>query len=133
MIVTDVDEVESVESEIILKEGGKPITAEVMEEFEGKDVILRIAMEYSKYNGQIREQKVVKGVFRASDKASADEILNGKEPGKQYAIEEKYTLPIYKDVDEDEVKEWIAKGRPKASNGNKTTGTKKTFKSKFKK
>jgi hypothetical protein len=97
-------------------------------ELQGVEITLRIAMEYGKYNGNITEKKKVKGVYRTSDKATASEIVNGAEAGKQYEKDLDYAQKdIYRDnLTEEEVAEWIANGRPRGegSSGNSNTGFK---------
>lgn len=71
------------------------------------DVLVRIQLEYSKYDGKIREKKGIKNFFRIGDKATAAEIVNNSEPGKQYEEElklaDKITYRdglIFEDIDE---------------------------------
>jgi hypothetical protein len=93
------------------------------------DVTLRIAMEYGKYNGNITEKKKIKGVYRAHDKATASEIVNGAEAGKQYEKDLDYAQKdIYRDnLTEAEVTEWINAGRPKDGGGNTSGSTSFNF------
>lgn len=71
---------------------------DVITDFSGQDVKLRVQREYTKYNGEIQRSLVIRNVFRA-DGASAAEISNEGEVGKQMALElEKYcAAPAYKD------------------------------------
>lgn len=71
---------------------------EVITDFSGQDVKLRVQREYTRYNGEIQRSLVIRNVFRA-DGASAAEITNEGEIGKQMALElEKYcAAPSYKD------------------------------------
>jgi len=71
---------------------------EVITDFSGQDVKLRVQREYTRYNGEIQRSLVIRNVFRA-DGASAAEITNEGEVGKQMALElEKYcAAPSYKD------------------------------------
>jgi hypothetical protein len=98
-------------------------------ELHGVEVTLRIAMEYGKYNGNITEKKKVKGVYRISDKATASEIVNGAEAGKQYEKDTAYAQKdIYRDnLTEAEVTEWVNAGRPKDGGGNTSGSTSFNF------
>ena len=81
---------------------------EVITDFSGQDVKLRVQREYAKYNGEIKRSLVIRNVFRA-DGASAAEIANDGEIGKQLAIElEKYcSAPSYRDgVTPEEAAAW---------------------------
>jgi hypothetical protein len=87
---------------------------EVITDFSGLEIELRLQREYSKNpkNNEIRRDLRIRNVFRA-DGATAAEIAADGEVGKQRAIElEKYCqAPSYKDVTEAEVTEWEAKQR----------------------
>jgi len=80
----------------------------VIPELEEIPVTLRVAMEYNLYNGDIKQRKKIKGVYRAEDKATASEIINDKEPGNQYEKDLKYAeKDIYRDgLTEEDIKEW---------------------------
>lgn len=119
---------EPVMADLPIGKGKANETVPVFTEFSYAEVTLRVAMEYGRYNGNITEKKKVKGVYRTSDKATASEIVNGTEPGKQYKKDLDYAEKnIYKDnLTEEEVAEWIANGRPRGegSSGNSNTGFK---------
>lgn len=81
---------------------------EVITDFTNQDVKLRVQREYTKYNGEIKRSLVIRNIFR-SDGASAAEITNNGEIGKQLAVElEKYCVaPAYKDgVTPEEAAAW---------------------------
>lgn len=89
----------------------KPQEFAVITDFTDLPVKVRIQMEHSVYNGEIKSRKVIKNFFR-EDGWSAEEILaaeNGDEVegGKRLAYEtEKFTNDSYKDgLDEITVKE----------------------------
>jgi len=96
-----------------------------------------VAIEYGKYNGSITEKKVIRNFYRAEDGASAEEIVNEAEPGRQYAKDLEYLENsdnkgyVYKDgVTAEEVEKWIADGRPKGTDtaqAPKPSFTKKRF------
>ena len=92
----------------------------------GVEITLRIAMEYGKYNGNVTERKKVRGVYRVSDKATASEIVNNAEAGKQYEKDMVYAQKdIYRDnLTETEVTEWVNAGRPRDGGGGSNTGFK---------
>lgn len=91
---------------------------DVITDFTGLDVKIRVQREYTRYNGQIRRSLHIRNVFR-EDGASAAEISNGAEIGKQMQLEiEKYTAgPSYKDgVTAEEAAAWEQAQR--AGSGN---------------
>ena len=121
LIITDVEEVgDPVDAELPIGKKGAPTDVGVLEELTDFDVILRMQMEYSVYNGSIQEKKVIKGFFRAGDNASAEEIVNGTEAGVQYEKDSKYFDNItYKDdLDADAIATWVAASRPKGTAGS---------------
>jgi len=84
----------------------------VFNEVEDTPATLKVVMEYGKYNGRIQERKKIKGTYRYSDKATAQEIVNNAETGKQYEKDAEKLGDIYKDgVTEEEIQEWIKNGR----------------------
>ena len=91
----------------------KPQEFAVITDFTDLPVKVRIQMEYSIYNGEIRSRKVIKNFFRA-DGASAEEILaieagESAEIGKRLAYEsEKFTSDSYKDgLTEADITAWL--------------------------
>jgi hypothetical protein len=121
-IIAEVDSIDDpIEEETVNKRTGETITIKVLPEFDDLEVYARIQIEYSIYNGKIQMKKRIRSFFRASDKASASEIVNKvpkapsedeKAPyiGKQFKIEEEKAGAVtYKDgLTEETVKEWIA-------------------------
>lgn len=86
-----------------------PTEFSVLPDFTDQPVYIRVQEEYSKYNGQIRKRLAIKNFYRASDKASASEVLTGEQFGIQYGKDEAYASNItYRDCTEDEVKAWQA-------------------------
>ena len=142
-------EIESeIETESMVLPAGKKGAEEtfnVYSEFAELPVVLRIQMEYSLYNDEIREKRILKNIFRAEDLASADEIVNNapkydpnaeqdKYIGKQYAIEDaKGHTNVYKnELTEEQVNDWIKKGRGKNNTESKADSTPtNTIKSRF--
>lgn len=97
----------------------------VITDFSDLQVQMRIQMEYSKYNGNISEKKVIKNFFR-EDGASAEEILaieNGEEAeiGKRLAYEtEKFATNItYRD---DLTESDVSKFKENRKSGGKNSG-----------
>jgi hypothetical protein len=120
VIVSGVEEVsEPVDAEIPIGKKGAMADASVLEDLSDIDVILRIQMEYSVYNNNIQEKKVIRGFFRAEDNASAEEIVNGENFGDQFKKESAYFDNVtYKDnLDEDAISAWVAASRPKGTAG----------------
>lgn len=120
MVIADVEEVgEPIDAELPIGAKGADVDCGVLEDLADIDVILRIQMEYSVYNNNIQEKKVIKGFFRAEDNASAEEIVNETEVGLQYEKESKYFNNItYKDgLDADAIEAWVAGGRTKGTGG----------------
>lgn len=85
---------------------------EVFVDLEDIPVTLRIVMEYGWWNNSVQQTKAVHNCFRTTDKASAQEMMNGSEFGKQYAVESKYAeRNVYKKgIDEKMVQRWKDNG-----------------------
>ena len=127
VVIADVDDVsEPIEAELPRGKKGKMEDSAVLEDLADVDVIVRIQMEYSKYNGTIQEKKVIKAFFRASDNASAEEIVNDSEVGLHFAKEQKYADSVtYKDgLDEAAITAWVAGGRGKGGAAANSAPTK---------
>lgn len=121
LIIADVDAVAdpvSAELPIGKKEALKEV--DVLEDLCDIDVLMRVQMEYSKYNGNIQEKKVIKSFFRAEDKATAEEIVNDETPGGGFERELKYVNNItFKDgLDEATITKWISDKRPEGTAGD---------------
>lgn len=96
----------------------------VLEDLADLDVLMRVQMEYGAWNGNITEKKVIKGFYRAEDKATAEEIVNEAEFGKGFEADQKYVNNVtYKDeVTPEMVEQWIAAKRPKGTAGDAASG-----------
>ena len=114
----------------------KPTSFLIAEEFCDLEVQLRLQLEYSEYNG-IRENLVIRNIFRAEDGASAEEIRAGvptEELGKQLRLEmENHNNgPIYRDgLTPEQVEEWIKGGRNKGTTPAPTSASTKKKTSMF--
>jgi len=106
------------------KEASKDVA--VLEDLADIDVLMQVQIEYSKYNGSFKEKKIIKGFFRAEDKATAEEIVNDSGFGEGYAKSEKYFNNItYNDVTKEEIQEWIDAKRPEGTAGDSASGASK--------
>ena len=81
----------------------------VLEDFDDVPVTIRLQMEYSMYEGKVQQTKSIRNFFRFEDKATAAEIINGTEVGKQFETEQEYADKVtYKDgLTEEDVAEWL--------------------------
>lgn len=94
--------------------GGEMQECMVLEQFKDIPMFLRVQMEYSMYDGKIKEQKSVRNFFRYEDKATASEIVNDVETkGEQFKKEEEYADKItYKDgLTEEDVQNYLKERR----------------------
>jgi hypothetical protein len=91
---------------------------DILEDLCDVECLMRIQMEYSIYNGDIQEKKIIKSFFR-SDKATAEEIVNEDTVGAGYERELKYVdnITFKDDLDEATIKQWISDKRPKGTGG----------------
>jgi hypothetical protein len=115
VIIAGLDAVaDPIEAELPIGKDGKMKDCSVLEDLADLDVFMRVQMEYSKYNGNIQEKKIIKSFFRGSDKATAEEIVNEEAGGAGFEREQKYVDYVtYKDgLDEATVKAWIDAKRP---------------------
>lgn len=115
MIIAGVDDVaEPIEAELPIGKKEAMKDCAVLEDLADVDVLMRVQMEYGAWNGNITEKKVIKGFYRAEDKATAEEIVNETEAGAGYEAYQKYVNNItYKDdITPEQVTEWIAAKRP---------------------
>ena len=118
LIIAGVDAVAdpvSAELPIGKKEAMKEV--DILEDLCDLEVLMRIQMEYSIYNSNIQEKKIIKAFFRASDLATAEEIVNEETPGAGYERELKYVNNItFKDgLDEAAITAWISAKRPQGT------------------
>lgn len=96
----------------------------VITNFSGLPCKMRLQREYGRYNGKINRRLEIRNFFR-EDGASASEIVNGSEVGKQYALElEKYSSTSkYNDgVTPEEAEAWEEEQRA-AAKGKATVAT----------
>jgi hypothetical protein len=137
MIVAGVDEInDPIDGELPIGKDGAQKDVAILEDLTELDVKVRIQMEYSVYNGDIREKTIIKS-FYSLEGASAEEIVNGLETGVQLAKDMVYAENVtYKDgLTAEQITAWIAAKRPKGTAGGGTTvptkkpsfGHKKTF------
>ena len=120
-IIADVDDVaDPIEAELPIGKKESMKDAAVLEDLCDVDVLMRIQMEYGAHKGNITEKKVIKAFFRATDKATAEEIVNESEVGAGYERELKYVDHVtYKDgVTPEQVTAWITAQRPKGTAGD---------------
>lgn len=94
---------------IPMGKGGEEIECMVLEDFDDVPVTIRLQMEYSMYEGKVQQNKSIRNFFRFEDKATAAEIINGTEVGKQFEAEQEYADKVtYKDgLTEEDVAEWL--------------------------
>ena len=114
MIISGKDEVaDPIEVELPIGKKEAMKEAAILEDLADIPILMRIQMEYSVYNGKVQEKKVIKGFFRESDKASAEEIVNESEVGVSLEKEMKYVDNVtYKDdLTPELIQAWIADGR----------------------
>ena len=120
MVIAGVDEVaDPVEHELPIGKKEKMKDCAVLEDLADIDVLMRIQMEYGAWNGNITEKKIIKGFYRAEDKATAEEIVNETEAGAGYEADQKYVNNVtYKDdITPEQVAEWISAQRPDGTAG----------------
>lgn len=135
---TDGQEIADPVSRMIpMGKGGDEVECMVLEEFDNTPITIRLQMEYSMYEGKIQENKTIRNFFRFEDKATASEIVNNTEVGKQYLIEQESADKVtYRDgLTEEDVIEWkktrgsskkeTTDNKPKAGFGQKRTFGKK--------
>lgn len=135
-IIADVKEVnEPIEAELPIGKKEAMKDCAVLDDLTDIDIIMQVRMQYGVWNNNITEKTVITSFFRASDFASAEEIVAaeaGKEVifGTQYAtIAEGADFVKYEDgLDEEKVQAWIKAKRPKGtanSTGSSAAATKK--------
>ena len=97
----------------------------VLEIFDDIPVHLRLQMEYGMYEGKVQERKNIRNFFRFEDKATAAEIINETEAGKQYEQELEYAekVTLKEGLTEEDVAEW-KKNRRKGGSDKKEEGKK---------
>lgn len=102
-----------------------------VQDLAAQPVYIRLQMEYSMYNEEIKMRKKVRNFFRITDKATAQEIVNNTDFGKQYAEEEKNaTVDTYRDnLTKEDIDAWKKeKSENKKEDTPKSSGfTRTTF------
>jgi len=126
LIISGKDEItDPIEAELPIgkKEAMKEVA--VLEDLADVPVLMRVQMEYSVYKGNIQEKKVIKGFFRESDNASAEEIVNESEVGLAFEKEMKYVDNVtYKDdLTPETIQSWIAGGRKEGLPSGSSAGS----------
>lgn len=114
MIIAGLDEVaDPIEADLPIGKKEALKTVAILEDLCDIDVLLRVQMEYSKFEGKIQEKKVIKAFFRASDNATAEEIVNEENYGAGFEREQKYVDNVtYKDgLTPEDIQAWIKGGR----------------------
>jgi len=132
LVIQDLDEAEDPE-EVVLPIGKNGVDKDVaiipnLTEF---PVTLQLNIEYSVYDGSIQEKKIIRNFFRASDHATAAEIVNEVDTvGEQYTKDVTYFESsdtkgyIYKDnLNAEIVEKWIKDNRPKGTISNTSAQT----------
>lgn len=72
--------IENLEStEVSIKIGKETKTCDSFVEFDNKEVILKLVANYSIWNGKLRKDMVIREIYRITDNATAQEIVNAKE------------------------------------------------------
>ena len=136
LIIADLDVCnDPVEMELPIGKDQADKTVAVLEDLSDTEVLLRIQIEYTQYEGDmvIRENKVIKGFYRAEDKATAEEIVNDKDFGVGFEKDQKYVENItYKDnLTEDDITAWVANGRKSGGKASGSTASAKPKTPKF--
>ena len=113
-----------VEAEVPMGQKSAMKTVAVLEDLVDTEVLMRVQMEYSTHKGNIQEKKNIKAFFRASDNATAEEIVTGSDVGKGFEREQKYVDSVtYKDgLTPEDITAWIAAKRPKGTAGQAADG-----------
>ena len=105
---------------IPIGEKGAEKECRVLEIFDDTPVHLRLQMEYGMYEGKVQERKNIRNFFRFENKATAAEIINETEAGKQYEQELEYAdkITLKDGLTEEDVAEW-KKNRRKGDSSKK--------------
>ena len=130
LIIAGLDEVaDPIEADLPIGKKEAMKTVAILEDLCDIDALMRVQMEYSTFNDAIQEKKVIKAFFRADDKATAEEIVNGTTPGEGYERELKYVDNItFKDgLDQEQITAWIAGGRTGKATAASTPAKKPSF------
>lgn len=126
MIIAGVDDVaDPIEAELPIGKKEAMKDCAVLEDLADIDILMRVQMEYGAWNGNITEKKVIKGFYRADDKATAEEIVNESDVSMGYEGDQKYVNNVtYKDdITPEQVTDWIAAKRPDGTAGDTAGST----------
>lgn len=121
MIIAGLDDVaDPIEAKLPIGKKEAMKDCAVLEDLADIDVLMRVQMEYGAYNGNITEKKVIKGFYRAEDKATAEEIVNESEAGAGFEGDQKYVnnITFKDDVTPEQVEAWIKAKRPNGTAGD---------------
>jgi hypothetical protein len=127
LVIAGVDEVsEPVDMELPIGKKETDKTASVLEDLMDIDVLMRIQLSYSVYQGKIQESRNIRSFFRAEDTASAEEVLSGDDVGKGYERDAKYADNVtYEDgLTAESVAAWVAAGRTGGAGASADTAKK---------
>lgn len=119
LVIADIDEVsEPVDDELPIGKGGAGKMVAMLEDLADIEVTIRIQLEYSSYQGNIQEKRVIRGFYRAGDNATAEEVVNDENFGNGFEKDKKYADNItYKDdLTPDDIARWVAGGRKGTKN-----------------
>jgi len=108
---------------------------EVLTAFPESTIQLEIQIRPSTYNGDIKENTVVRSIFR-EDGASVAEIEAGTTIGEQLAKNKAYLdeNPVnFKEVSQEDYEAWVQAKRPKGTANSTSTTTRPAGKSRFQK
>ena len=131
LVIQDLEEAEDPEEAVLpIGKGGADKDVAIVPNLTEFPISLQLNIEYSVYNGSINEKKIIRNFFRASDHATAAEIVNEVDTvGGQYTKDVAYFESsdnkgyIYKDgLDAATVEKWIKDKRPKNTVSGTATG-----------
>ena len=120
LVIGDIDEVsDPVEGELPIGKAGADKVVAMLEDISDVNVKMRVQLEYTKYQGKIQEKRVIREFYRASDNATAEEIVNDDNFGAGFEKDQKYVNNItYKDdLTESDIASWVAGGRKAGGSG----------------
>jgi len=126
---------DSVDAELPIGKKGAAKDVKALEGFDGSNIQVRIQVEYSKYNDNISENKIIRGFYDEKG-ASAQELTKGEGHGSQLEKDQAYASDIsYRDnLTEEDIKDWIKNNRGQgggAAAGGSDTVKQPTKKVKF--
>lgn len=122
-LLADVEELDD-PTEVSLPIGAKkaPKNVKVFTEIDDVPMVMKVTLEYKKYNGKITNRYKVDSVFQTGTNLSVNEILQEKDTPEDYTRLQKYADEVvYENITKDEVEAWIASGRKNATGGKVPT------------